>query len=307
MTVTRDLVGYGRTPPDPNWPGDARIAVQIVLNYEEGSEYSIDDGDGFSESELAESPGAVPHGTRDLTTESVYEFGSRVGFWRLMRLFAERDMPITVFGCALALERNPEAAAAIVEAGYDICCHGWRWVKHWLLSEEEEREHIRKAVASLQTLTGSRPLGWYCRTGPSVNTRRLVVEEGGFLYDCDAYNDELPYWVTVEDKPHLVIPYTNDVNDAKFVRAGGFAHGDDYVAYVKDAFDLLYEEGAIQPKMMSIGLHARLIGRPGRAGALARVLDYIQGHDKVWVCRRQDIARHWIARHPYEGSATGES
>ena len=305
MSPTRDLIGYGRTPPDPKWPGDARIAVQIVLNYEEGSEYSIGDGDGFSESELAESPGAVPHGTRDLTTESVYEFGSRVGFWRLMRLFAERDMPITVFGCALALERNPEAAAAIVEAGYDICSHGWRWVKHWLLSEEEEREHIRKAVRSLENLTGSRPLGWYCRTGPSVNTRRLVVEEGGFLYDCDAYNDELPYWVTEQGKPHLVIPYTNDVNDSKFVRAGGFAHGDDYTAYVKDAFNLLYEEGVIQPKMMSIGLHNRLIGRAGRAGALARVLDYIQGHDKVWICRREDLARHWITHHPYEGNAAG--
>lgn len=297
MNLPRDLIGYGRTSPDPKWPGGARIAVQVVLNYEEGSEYSIDNGDGFSESELAESPGAVPHGTRDLATESVYEFGSRVGFWRLMRIFRERDLPITVFGAALALERNPEAAAAIVEAGHDICCHGWRWIKHWLLDAEEEREHIHKAVASLRALTGSRPLGWYCRTGPSVNTRRLVVEEGGFLYDSDAYNDELPYWVTVEGKNHLVIPYSNEVNDTKFVR-GWFATADDFYSYVKDSFDMLYEEGARHPRMMSIGLHARVIGRPGRAGGLARVLDYIQGHDKVWICRREEIARHWIAHHP---------
>ena len=299
MTVARDLIGYGRTPPDPKWPHGARLAVQIVMNYEEGSEYSIQDGDGFSEDQLTEGASRVPHGTRDLTAESVYEFGSRVGFWRLMRLFAERDIPITVFGCALALERHPEAAAAIVEAGHDICCHGWRWVKHWLLSEAEERDHIQRAVASLEKLTGSRPLGWYCRYGPSDNTRRLVVEEGGFLYDSDAYNDELPYWVTVEGKPHLVIPYTNDVNDTKFAHPGGFGTGDDYFAYVKDTFDFLYEEGRWRPRMMSMGLHMRLIGRPGRAAALGRVLDYIGGHDKVWICRREDIARHWIAQHPY--------
>ncbi len=307
MTVIRDLVGYGRTPPDPKWPGGARVAIQIVLNYEEGAEYSIGDGDGFSESEFAESPGAVPQGTRDLATESVYEFGSRAGFWRLMRLFSERDLPVTVFGCALALERNPEAAAAIVESGYDVCSHGWRWVKHWLLSEDEEREHIRKAVESLEKLMGSRPLGWYCRTGPSVNTRRLVVEEGGFLYDSDAYNDELPYWTTIEGKPHLVIPYSSDVNDGKFVRPGGFATGEDFVTYARHAFDMLYKEGGCQPKMMSIGLHNRIIGRAGRAGALARVLDYIHGHDDVWICRREDIARHWYEHHPWDGDAEGQS
>lgn len=298
MSRQRDLIGYGPTPPDPKWPGGARIAVQIVLNYEEGSEYSIPDGDGFSENQLAESTSTVVPGTRDLAAESVYEYGSRVGFWRLMRLFAERGIPITVFGCAVALERHPEAAAAIVEAGHDICCHGWRWVKHWLLDEDEEREQIGNAVASLENLTGRRPLGWYCRYGPSVNTRRLIVEEGGFLYDSDAYNDELPYWVAVAGTPHLVIPYTADVNDTKFVQPGGFGTGDDYFAYVKDTFDVLYAEGDSQPRMMSMGLHMRLIGRPGRAASLARVLDYIQGHDKVWICRREEIARHWIAHHP---------
>ena len=295
---TRDLIGYGSRPPDPKWPGGARIAVQIVMNYEEGSEYSILDGDGFSENQLTETPSAVPQGTRDLTSESAYEFGSRVGFWRLMRMFAERDMKITVFGCALALERNPQAAAAIVAAGHDICCHGWRWEKHWLLSEEEERDRIRRAVQSLTRTTGARPLGWYCRYGPSVNTRHLLVEHGGFLYDSDAYNDELPYWVTVDGRPHLVVPYTSDVNDTKFVNPAGFASGEDYVSYVRDSFDFLYAEGAATPRMMSMGLHPRLIGRPGRAAALARALDYIQSREDVWICRREDIARHWIATHP---------
>ena len=298
MTVGRDYVGYGATPPRPEWPGDARVAVQIVMNYEEGSEYSIDDGDGFTEVELTESGSSVPRGTRDLAAESIYEYGSRVGFWRLMRLFAEREVPITVFGCALALERHPQAAAAIVAANHDICCHGWRWEKHWLLDRAEERDHIEKAVASLLKVTGSRPLGWYCRYGPSENTRRLLVDEGGFLYDSDAYNDELPYWLVVDGKPHLVIPYTADVNDTKFVR-GGFGTGEDYFSYVRDTFDVLYEEGKTSPKMMSIGLHMRLMGRPGRVGALGRVLDHIRGHDRVWICRREDIARHWIDRHAY--------
>jgi peptidoglycan/xylan/chitin deacetylase (PgdA/CDA1 family) len=275
--------------------------VQIVMNYEEGSEYSICDGDGFSETQLTEGQSTVPSGTRDLAVESVYEFGSRVGFWRLMRMFAERDMNITVFGCALALERNPEAAAAIVAAGHEVCCHGWRWVKHWTLSEDEERAHISRAVASLTRTTGTRPLGWYCRYGPSVNTRRLLVEEGGFLYDSDAYNDELPYWVQVGGKSQLVIPYTNDVNDSKFVNPAGFSSGDDFFAYVRDTFDLLFAEGARAPKMMSIGLHPRLIGRPGRAAALGRALDHIRQHDGVWICRRLDIARHWAATHPYSG------
>ena len=290
---------YGRTPPDPKWPGGARIAVQFVMNYEEGSEYSIPDGDGISESQLGEAVSTIPQGQRDLAMESVCEFGSRVGFWRLYRLFAERDLPATVFGCALALERNPEAAAAMVEARYDICCHGWRWWKHWLLGEEEERASIRTAVASIENTTGRRPLGWYCRYGPSVNTRRLIVEEGGFLYDSDAYNDELPYWVTVDGKPHLVIPYTNEVNDSKFANPAGFSSGEDFLTYLRDTFDMLYREGETQAKMMSIGLHMRIAGRPGRAASLARFLDYVQEHDKVWICRREDIARHWLTRHPF--------
>jgi putative urate catabolism protein len=293
----RDLVGYGRNPPHAAWPGDARIALQFVMNYEEGSEYSIPDGDGFTETGLSEAQSSVPHGSRDLAAESVYEFGSRVGFWRIMDLFAERSLPLTVFACALALERNPDAATAIAEAGHDVCCHGWRWFKHWLLGEDEEREHIRKAVASLERSLGARPLGWYCRYAPGVNTRRLVVEEGGFLYDSDAYNDELPYWVDVGGRVHLVVPYTTDVNDSKFSNPAGFGTGEDFFVYLKDTFDVLYREGASRPKMMSVGLHMRLAGRPGRAAGLARFLDYIAGHERVWVCRRLDIARHWHERH----------
>ncbi|HEY9849608.1 MAG TPA: allantoinase PuuE [Leptolyngbyaceae cyanobacterium] len=297
----RDMIGYGANPPHPKWPGDARIALQIVMNYEEGSEYSIPDGDNHSETYLWEVPGAsMGPGNRDLIVESVYEYGSRAGFWRLMRLFADRDIKITVFGAALALERNPEAAKAIVEAGYDICCHGWRWIGYHLLSEQEEREHIQMAIKSLEKTTGSRPLGWYCRYAPSLNTRRLIVEEGGFLYDSDVYNDDLPYWVEVEGKPHLVIPYTLDNNDMKFSVAPGFNSGDDFFTYLKDAFDFLYAEGETAPKMMSVGLHTRLAGRPGRTAALARFLDYVQSHDKVWICRRIDIAEHWIEHHPYQ-------
>jgi allantoinase len=294
----RDLIGYGRKPPHPRWPEEARIAVQFVMNYEEGSEYSVPDGDGFTETGLTESPSSIAHGTRDLAAESVYEFGSRVGFWRIMDLFSERKLPLTVFACALALERNPEAARAIVDAGHDVCCHGWRWFKHWLLSEGEEREHIAKAVASLEKTLGSRPLGWYCRYGPSVNTRRLVVEEGGFLYDSDAYNDELPYWVEVDGRTHLVVPYTNDVNDTKFTHpVNSYATSDDFFTYLKDTFEVLYREGRTRPKMMSVGLHMRLSGRPGRAAGLARFLDFVAQHEAVWVCRRLDIARHWYEHH----------
>ena len=229
----------------------------------------------------------------------MFEYGSRVGFWRLWRLFNERELAVTVFGCARALERNPEAAAAIAASEHDVCCHGWRWIEHYRLHEEEERDHIHKAVASVRNTVGARPLGWYCRYGPSVNTRRLLVEEGGFLYDSDAYNDELPYWVEVCGKPQLVVPYSLTNNDGQFSR-GGFAHGDDFFTFVKDAFDMLREEGAHTPKMMSVGLHCRLIGHPARAAGLARLLDYMQGFDDVWVAHRLDIARHWIARHPFE-------
>lgn len=297
----RDLIGYGANPPDPQWPGGARLAINFVMNYEEGSENSFPDGDGFSEASLTESPDVPnPPGSRDLAAESMFEYGSRVGFWRLMRLFQERGLPATIFGCALALERNPEAAAAIRASDFDVCSHGWRWVEHFKLSEAEERDHIQKAIASLNQTVGERPVGWYCRHGPSVNTRRLLVEEGGFIYDSDAYNDELPYWLTVDGKPHLVVPYSLSNNDSKFSRAT-FGVGDDFFNYVKDAFDMLYEEGADQPKMMSVGLHLRLIGHPARARGLQKLLDYIQGFEDVWICRRVDIARHWINTHPYQG------
>ena len=230
----------------------------------------------------------------------MFEYGPRVGFWRLFRLFQERDLPVTIFACAMALERNPEAAEAIRNAGLDICCHGWRWIEHYKLDEDEERKHIRRAVDSLTRTLGKRPLGWYCRTGPSVNTRRLLVEEGGFLYDSDAYNDELPYWTLVSGKPHLVVPYSLATNDSKFGR-GWFATSDDFFQFVRDSFDLLYEEGAHQPRMMSVGLHMRLIGHPGRAMGLKRFLDHIRHFDDVWICRRSDIAQHWARTHPFNG------
>ena len=279
----RDLVGYADTPPQAAWPGGARVAINMVLNYEEGSEYTIGDGDGRTEVGLAEVPGGrVPAGSRDLAFETMYEFGSRVGFWRIHELFRQRGLPLTVFGCALALERNPRAAAAIVAAGYDICCHGWRWVEHFKLSEDQEREQIAKGIASIAALTGQRPLGWYCRYGPSENTRRLLVEEGGFLYDADAYNDELPYWVSVTGRPHLIVPYTMDANDGKFSAPAGFSTGEDFYLYLKATFDQLYAEGERVPRLMSVGLHARISGRPARAHGLARFLDYAMAHDRVW-------------------------
>ena len=297
----RDVVGYGARPPHAAWPGDARIAVQIVLNYEEGSEYSIPDGDGFSETYLSEVPGAsLGPNKRDLIVESVYEYGSRAGFWRLMRMFAERDILVTIFGAALALERNPEAARAIAAAGHEVCSHGWRWVGFSDMSIDEERAQMKRAIDSITATIGERPLGWYCRYAPSENTRRLVVEEGGFLYDSDAYDDDLPHYVLVAGKPHLVIPYTLDANDMKFAVAPGFTAPSGFYEYLKDAFDVLYAEGKTTPKMMSVGLHARLAGRPGRAAALGRFLDYVAGRDEVWIPRRIDIARHWLATHPAE-------
>src|SRR5580700_5031795 len=292
------MIGYGANPPQAAWPNGARLALQIVMNYEEGSEYSIPDGDGTSEMYLTEVPGAtVGPGKRDLIVESVYEYGSRAGFWRLMRMFAERKIDVTVFGAALALERNPEAARAIVAAGHEVCSHGWRWIGFQDMDIEEERRQMKMAVASIEKTIGTRPLGWYCRYAPSENTRRLVVEEGGFLYDSDAYNDELPYWVRAGDKPQLVIPYSLATNDVKFGR-GVFGPGEDFFAYLRDSFDLLYEEGAERPRMMSIGLHMRLAGHPGRASALIRFIEYIQAKDRVWICRREDIARHWISHFP---------
>jgi allantoinase len=261
--VTRDFIGYGANPPDPQWPGGAKLAVNFVINYEEGSEPSFELGDGFTENGLTEAHGLnqVKSG-RDLAAEGMFEYGSRVGFWRLHRLFQERNLPVTIFGCALALERNPEAAAAIKAAGYDVCSHGWRWVKHFELSEEEECDHIRKAIESQQKTVGHRPDGWYCRYGPSVNTRRLVVEEGGFLYDSDYYGDELPIWTRVNDKPHLVVPYSLTNNDGKY--AGWMGTSDQWFSYIRDAFDMMYEEGRKgQPKMPS--------RTRGRAAKIARL------------------------------------
>ena len=293
--LIRDFIGYGRHPPNPRWPGDARLALNICINYEEGSEPAIPDGDPESETALTEGGGG--DAGRDLAAESMFEYGSRIGFWRLMRLLRERNVAATVLGCALALERNPEACVAIREAGFDVCCHGWRWVKHSLLSEHDEREQIGRAVQSITRTIGERPLGWYCRYGPSVNTRRLLIEHGGFLYDSDAYNDELPYWVRAAGKDHLVVPYGLTNNDVKFVR-GGMVTGTQFFEFLRDSVDILWREGAEQPKMMSIGLHLRLTGHPGRAAGLERFLDYIANLPDVWACRRIDIARHWWTHHP---------
>jgi putative urate catabolism protein len=293
----RDMIGYGASPPDPQWPGGARVALQIVLNYEEGAERSVLHGDPTSETFLSEISAAEVYPARHLSMESLYEYGSRVGVWRLLRVFAQRKLPITIFGVAMALERNPEATAAMVEAGHEIASHGWRWISYQSVDPETERQHIALAVKSIEKLTGQRPLGWY--TGrDSPNTRRLVVEHGGFLYDADSYADDLPYWQTMNGKPHLVVPYTLDCNDMRFATPAGFSTGDEFFAHLRDSFDVLYREGERTPKMMSVGLHCRLAGRPGRSGALERFLDHVQRHDKVWICRRIDIARHWIKHHP---------
>jgi allantoinase len=299
MTYPRDLKGYGPNPPAADWPRGARLAVSIVLNYEEGAEYSILHGDAHAESILSDLGIAVPVvGGRNLNIESLYGYGSRVGFWRLLNLFAERGIPLTIYAVAMALERHPEAAAAIVAAGHEVASHGWRWIDYQHVPETEEREHIRRAVVVLERLTGQRPLGWY--TGrPSPNTRRLVVAEGGFLYDSDAYDDDLPYWTTVDGNGHLVIPYSLDNNDSRFTRSQGFDLADEFFAYLRDAFDWLYAEGGTMPRMMSVGLHSRLVGRPGRIGGLAKFLDHVQKHRDVWICRRVEIARHWRARYPY--------
>jgi allantoinase len=294
----RDMIGYGAHPPQAHWPGEARLALQIVLNYEEGAENSILHGDRASETFLSDIIGAAPFvGERHMSMESLYEYGSRAGFWRLMRLFAERRIPVTIFAVAMALERNPEAARAMVEQGHEVASHGWRWIDYQNVEETVEREHLHRAVATIEALTGQRPLGWYTgRTSP--RTQRLVAEEGGFLYDADSYADDLPYWAKVGDRDHLIVPYTLEANDMRFATAQGFNSGDQFFAYLRDSFDVLYAEGAETPKMMSVGLHGRLAGRPGRIAALRRFLDHVQRHDKVWICRRVDIARHWRRLHP---------
>jgi len=298
----RNVVGYGAHPPDPKWPGEARVAVQFVLNYAEGSENCILHGDSPSEGFLSEIIGAQPYaGLRHMNIESLYEYGSRAGFWRLHRLFTARAIPVTVYGVAMALERNPAAVGAMLSAGWEIASHGYRWIDYQFVAEEVEREHLHKAIDIHTRVTGSRPLGWY--TGRcSPNTRKLVVEEGGFLYDADSYADDLPYWVADYGMPHLVIPYTLDANDMRFATNQGFNSGDQFFTYLKDSFDILYAEGETAPKMMSVGLHCRLVGRPGRAAALVRFLDYVQGHERVWLCRRLDIAHHWRVHHPYSPS-----
>ena len=291
----RDLHGYGRNPPDPHWPGGARIAVQFVVNFEEGGENNILHGDRASEAFLTDVLGAQPWpGRRHPNIESMFEYGSRAGFWRLWRMFGERKLPATVFGVATALKRNPEVVAAMKEAGWDIASHSLRWVEHKDMSEADERREIAEAIRVHTEATGARPLGWY--TGrSSINTLRLVMEAGGFLYSCDSYADDLPYWIKGSAGAHLIIPYTLDANDMRFVNAQGFGGGDEFYTYLKDSFDVLYAEGAASPKMMSVGLHCRLAGRPGRAAALMRFLDYVQKHERVWVASRLAIAQHWHA------------
>jgi len=297
----RDFIGYGANPPDPRWPGGARLALNIVLNYEEGAECSWEDGDAMSESGLTEG-GSGAFAGRDLAAESMFEFGSRVGVWRLLRILGERNMPATVFACARALERNPALVAAIRAQGLDVCSHGLRWVRAQTMSRAEEAVDIAEAVASLKRTLGEAPAGWYCRYAPTEHTRELLVAHGGFLYDSDAYNDELPYRVQVAGRPHLVIPYTLTNNDAKFSR-GALATAGQFFEFLRDGFDLLYREGATQPKMMSVGLHMRIAGHPARAVALERFLDHVASHADVWVCRRVDIAWHWQQVFPASGLA----
>ncbi len=298
----RDLVGYGRHPPQADWPGSARIALQFVLNYEEGAENCVLHGDAGSEVFLSELASPASYPARHLSMEGIYEYGSRVGAWRLLREFERRGLPLTVFGVAMALQRHPELTAAFGELGHEVACHGWRWIHYQDMPEDMEREHMRIAMQAIETLTGARPLGWY--TGrDSPNTRRLVADHGGFLYDSDYYGDDLPFWTRVRKTdgstvPHLVVPYTLDTNDMRFSLPQGFSHGDEFFDYLRDAFDVMYAEGDERPAMMSVGMHCRLLGRPGRFRALQRFLDHVERHDRVWICRRVDIARHWIERHP---------
>ena len=293
----RDLIGYGQTPPHPQWPNNARLALQFVINYEEGGENCILHGDPTSEAFLSETVGVAPLlGVRNINMESMYEYGSRAGVWRLHRLFTQRDLPVTVYAVAMALDRNPAAGQAMGAAGWEVASHGYRWIDYQYVGEDTEREHIRKAIEIHTEVIGSRPLGFY-QGRLSPNTRRLVIEEGGFLYDADSYADDLPYWNTDYGRPHLVIPYTLDNNDMRFATYQGFNSGDQFFTYLKDAFDMLYGEGETAPKMMSVGLHCRLSGRPGRAAALGRFLDYVMKYGDVWVCRRVEIAQHWHNRH----------
>jgi allantoinase len=304
----RDLIGHGRRPPHPRWPGGARVALQFVLNHEEGAENCVLDGDSASETFLSEIIGAQPFPMRHMSMESLFEYGSRAGLWRVLRAFEQRKLPLTVFAAAAALKRHPEAVAAYRELGHEIAGHGLRWISYQRVDEVTERAHLAEAVAILTEITGTAPLGWY--TGrDSPNTRRLVVEHGGFVYDADSYADDLPYWTQIAVRgesphvvPHLVVPYTLDTNDMRFTAPQGFNSGTQYFDYLRDAFDVLYREGdpagLDSPKMLSIGLHARIVGRPARIASLERFLDHVLGREHVWICRRIDIARHWAATHP---------
>ncbi|PPR41613.1 MAG: hypothetical protein CFH22_00649 [Alphaproteobacteria bacterium MarineAlpha5_Bin12] len=291
----RNMIGYGSKTPIIKWPNNARLALQIVLNYEEGAENNILHGDDSSESFLSEIIGAQPiKGDRNISMESIYEYGSRRGFWRLYDIFTKKfNIPITIFGVAMALKRNNEICEAIKESNFEIACHGWRWIDYQNISKSQEKEHMDLAIKTIEDIFGKKPLGWY--TGRcSVNTRDLVIENGGFLYDSDSYSDDLPYWIGTKEKKHLIIPYTLDNNDMRFATNQGFNSGNDFFNYLKDSFDVLYEEGKKSPKMMSVGLHCRLIGRPGRINSLIKFLDYVLNHENVWICKRIDIANHWI-------------
>lgn len=298
----RDYRGYGEFPPDPRWPGGARLAVQFVLNYEEGGENCVLNGDQGSETFLSEIVGARTFiGARHMSMESIYEYGSRAGVWRLLRLFRRYQVPVTVFAVALALKKYPQLADAFLRDGHEIASHGWRWIDYDGMDEASERAHLQLAIETLRQLTGERPLGWY--TGrSSEHTLRLVAEEGGFLYCADDYSDDLPFWVNVAGRRQLIVPYTLDVNDMRFATVQGFNAGEQFFNYLKDSFDVLHAEGEFAPKMLSIGLHCRLAGRPGRIAALERFLRYLRSHTDVWVCRRIDIARHWHAEHAPEAA-----
>jgi putative urate catabolism protein len=293
---SRDLAGYGASPPDPQWPGGAQIAVNFCINYEEGAEMCVLNGDDRSEVRVSDLVVEARPGGRDLNMESAYEYGSRVGYWRLLRAFTERGLPATVNLVGLAGELVPEPLAAMIEAGFDLQPHGWRWIDYHGMAEETERALIRRSREQVERLTGRPPLGYYAGM-PSLNTRRLAIEEG-YLFDSDCYNDDLPWWSRDYARPHLVIPYSLETNDSRFGRREGYQVGGEFFTYLKDSFDVLYAEGAERPGMMTIGLHARLLGRPGRIGALHRILDYMAGHERVWITRREDIARHWMALHP---------
>ena len=293
----RDMIGYGSKEPKVVWPNNAKLALQIVLNYEEGGENNILHGDKYSETFLSEIIGAQAFKDRHINMESMYEYGSRRGFWRLHKLFQEKKIPITIFGVAMALERNPEVCDAIKNGNYEVACHGWRWIDYQNVKKSTEKKDMKLAIKTIKKIFGERPLGWY--TGRcSPNTRDLVFDDGGFLYDSDSYSDDLPYWEYRKDKKQLIIPYTLDNNDMRFATNQGFNSGDQFYNYLKDSFDALYEEGKNNPKMMSVGLHCRLIGRPGRFQSLKKFIDYVQKFDDIWICKRIDIAKHWIKNYP---------